>query len=368
VVPAGAEGNSGDRPRIVLTTQKLLLSGSDVFYAIHSMHSAGDPSRWSEPLQQQHFARRKTADGREMTVCDFWPAWHAKSRRLLGIGHTVWYKNNAVMRVRPRATAYAVYDAKKNAWGAWSELEMPREARFANAGAGCVQRYDLPDGDVLLPIYFKKPKDANHSVTVVRCTFDGTRLQYVRHGNEMTVADKRGLGEPSLAKFGDRYYLTMRNDKSGYVTSSADGLHFDTPRRWTFDDATELGSYNTQQHWVAHSGGLHLVYTRRGADNDHVFRHRAPLFIARVDTEKLCVIRSTERVLVPNYGARLGNFGVTDVSPQETWVVVTEWMQPEGVQRHGSDNRIWIAVVRWNEPNRLVRDQPGCLPGEAKSN
>lgn len=71
-----------------------------------------------------------------------------------------------------------------------------------------------------------------------------------------------------------------------------------------WDDGTDLGSYNTQQHWVAHSEGLFLVYTRRGANNGHVMRHRAPLFIAQVDPVKLHVLRSTERELMPNRGAR----------------------------------------------------------------
>ncbi|MEE8451573.1 MAG: hypothetical protein V3R99_06645 [Thermoguttaceae bacterium] len=165
----------------------------------------------------------------------------------------------------------------------------------------------------------------------------------------------RGFCEPSLTRFGDRFYLTLRNDVHGHVTSGRDGLHFDEPKKWRFDDGSELGNYNTQQHWVTHSDGLWLVYTRRGANNDHVFRHRAPLFIARVDPEKLCVIRDTDRVLVPERGARLGNFGVTDVSPDETWVTVTEWMQPRGVERHGSDNSLFVAKIKWNRPNRLVK-------------
>jgi hypothetical protein len=80
-----------------------------------------------------------------------------------------------------------------------------------------------------------------------------------------------------------RYYLTLRNDVRGYVSVSDDGLHFAEPKPWTFDDGAELGSYNTQQHWLAHRDGLFLVYTRRGANNDHIVRHRAPLFMARVD-------------------------------------------------------------------------------------
>ena len=120
--------------------------------------------------------------------------------------------------------------------------------------------------------------------------------------------------------------------------------------RWHSD----LGNYNTQQHWVAHSDGLFLVYTRRAANNDHVFRHRAPLFIARVDPDKLHVIRETEQILVTERGARLGNFGVVEVSPDETWVTVTEWMQPACIEKYGSDNSVFVAKLKWNRPNQTV--------------
>jgi hypothetical protein len=56
-------------------------------------------------------------------------------------------------------------------------------------------------------------------------------------------------------------------------------------------------------------------------------------------------------VLVPERGARLGNFGVTEVSPDETWVTAAEWMQPQGVEKRGSDNRIWVAKIQWHQPN-----------------
>lgn len=244
---------------------------------------------------------------------------------------------------------------------------MPGDAPFINAGAGCSQRYDLPGGDILLPFYFKNPEASQYSVAVMRCGFDGKTLEYRRHGSELTVPVKRGLYEPSLTKFGDRFYLTMRNDDHGYISVSEDGLTFSDPKEWTFDDRSDLGNYNTQQHWVTHSDALFLVYTRRGANNDHVFRHRAPLFIARVDPKKLQVIRESEQVLVPEHGARLGNFGVTEVSESETWVTVTEWMQIPGtndgrreriahdaalLEQRGADNRIWVAKIRWNKPNR----------------
>ena len=137
---------------------------------------------------------------------------------------------------------------------------------------------------------------------MLRGRLDGRKLRLQEIGNELSVNEKRGLAEPSITRFGDRFFLTVRHDDRGYVSSSKDGLHFAPLQPWLWDDGTELGNYNTQQHWVTHPKGLYLVYTRKGAGNDHVFRHRAPLFIAKVDPSTLRVIRATEKVLVPQRG------------------------------------------------------------------
>jgi D-alanyl-D-alanine dipeptidase len=358
-IPDGG-GNGG--PLVVMTTQKLLLSGSDVFYALNELQTGDLGSTWTKPQRRESFAR-KTIDARtEMTVCDFTPKWHAATGKLLGTGHTVWYRDNKVMKVRPRATAYSVFDVQTKEWSKWQELGLPDEPRFKNCGAGSVQRYDLPGGDILLPVYLKSPEKTQYSVSVLRCRFDGSELTYVEQGNELTIDVKRGLYEPSITKFGDLFFLTMRNDDHGYVATSQDGLQFDEPRRWTFDDGADLGNYNTQQHWVTHSDGLFLVYTRKGASNDHVFRHRAPLFIAQVDPQRVVIVRNTEQILVPERGARLGNFGVVDISPSESWVTATEWMQTWGPNyvmpvdnKYGADNSIHVAKLKWHKPNRLVR-------------
>lgn len=357
-IPPNAPGNPAQQPLVVMTMQKLLLSGSDVFYGLHEIRTQDLGASWTEPVAHDSLARRRHAENVEIVLCDFTPAWHAATGKLLGIGQTAWYRDNRLMGVRLRHTGYSVYDAGRKTWSDWKTLEMPDVPRFKNAGAGSVQRMDLPGGDVLLPIYFKPPQARQYSATVVRCRFDGSTLRYIEHGDELTVDVQRGFVEPSLTKSGGRFYLTLRNDEHGHVTSGGDGLHFDKPRRWTFDDGSDLGNYNTQQHWVTHGEGLFLVYTRRGANNDRVFRHRAPLFIARVDPRRLCVIRATERVLVPEHGARQGNFGVVDVGPYETWVTVTEWMQPRGVKKYGSNNRVYVAKIQWNRPNRPYR------PGE----
>jgi hypothetical protein len=70
--------------------------------------------------------------------------------------------------------------------------------------------------------------------------------------------------------------------------------------------------------------------------------------MARVDPDRLHVIRVTEQNLLPERGARLANFGVTEISPDETWVTMAEWMQPKGVKKYGSDGSVFVARIQWN--------------------
>jgi hypothetical protein len=166
---------------------------------------------------------------------------------------------------------------------------------------------------------------------------------------------KRGLVEPSIIAFRGRYFLTLRNDERGYVSMSSDGLKWRSIKPWTFDDGAELGSYNTQQHWLAHSDGLFLIYTRRGANNDHIIRHRAPLFIAKVDSDKLHVIRRTESVLVPERGGELGNFGAAAINARESWVTVSEGVWSDDARKRGAKGATFVARIVWSKPNTLVK-------------
>jgi len=357
-IPPNSSSNLSSTPIVVMTLQKLQADKSDVYYGLQDFRTDDLGKTWVGPTEYASLSRRSPRDDVEVVPCDFWPTWHAQSGKLLGTGATFWYSASANNHVKdgPSETPYAVYDPVQRAWSEWQTLELPDERKFEFARAGCTQRVDLPNGDVLLPIYFRRAdeKHDRNKTTVCRCTFDGETLRYVEHGDELSLDIARGVYEPSLTKFADRFYLTLRNDHRAYVTTSADGLHFAEIRPWTFDDGTDLGSYNTQQHWVTHSDALYLVYTRRGAKNDHVFRHRAPLFMARVDTERLVVLRDTEQVLIPERGAAVGNFGITDVSPQETWVISTECMMPGKPEEYGSDNSVFAVKLHWDRPNRLL--------------
>ena len=342
----------GAVPTVVLTQQKLNLKRSDVFYPVTSRVSTDLGATWTSIIEHGDTLGRHRIDAaREEAICDFTPKWHAQSGRLLGTGHTVFYKDDVLMAVRPRDTVWSVYDPATRSWTAWAKLAMPGEPKFSASGAGSTQRVDLPNGDLLLPIYSKEISAKVHFSTVVRCRFDGKTLRYVEHGSEHTVDIDRGLYEPSLAKFGDRFFLTMRNDRAAYVARGSDGLHFDVARKWTFDDGADLGSYNTQAHWVTHADGLFLVYTRRGANNDNVIRHRAPLFMAQIDPDRLVVLRTTELEVVPNKGAQLGNFAILDLNERETWITTSEGMSPGNPAQYGSNGRVYAARIIWEKPN-----------------
>ena len=64
--------------------------------------------------------------------------------------------------------------------------------------------------------------------------------------------------------------------------------------------------------------------------------------------------RTAEQVVVPQRGARLGNFGITRINEYESWITVAGWMQsirphahdPKMCKKHGSNNSIFVAKVR----------------------
>lgn len=344
---------------VVLTMQKLLLTGSDVFYELNELRTDDGGETWSGPIAHKDtLGRHDVSPGVEKVICDFSPQWHHASGTLLGTGHTALYLNNVIMTENaPRHVAYSVYDFEKRTWIPWDTMEMPKEDIFFNCGAGCTQRWDCQDGTILLPIYANYKDNPFSQVVVVRCGFDGSKLTYLEHGNFLERNENRGYAEPSIARFHGRYYLTIRHDLRGYVSVSDDGLHWAEPKEWCFDHGLPLGNYNTQQHWVVGPEALYLVYTRNAGWNDHVFRNRAPLFMAEVDTNTLRVKRNTERIVVPDRGARLGNFNVTPINETETWIIAAEWMQNDNVghgeigaefcEQYGSDNTIWAARISW---------------------
>lgn len=362
-----------DTPVVITTMSKTLKSGSDVYHDLYEVISQNMGEAWSEPQIIPSLKVYKAGNGYR-SMADMWPQWHSGAKKVLSIGTSPYYSDDKTHDSWKNEVTYAIYDPKTAKWDSPKTFILPErdhQGRLLMApAAGSAQWLELSNGDILLPVfYFKitdeqasmanretfsvsnlmKSDDVGFATIVVLCSFDGETLSYKKHGDEITLNQGRGIYEPSISFFKEEYFLTMRSDKSAYVAKSNDGLHFTPIEEWSFDDGSILGSYNTQQHWVSHSNRLFLVYTRRGANNDMVFRHRAPLFMAQVDPEKLQVIRSTERIIVPNRGVALGNFGTTDVNEYETWITVAEYMR--GEENVEADNSVFAARIQWNKPN-----------------
>lgn len=342
----------GDDARVVMTTQEIEKSEAHGFRDVFQTETRDGGKTWSPPRRIESLNRARQPDGYDVVIGDLMPQWHAATKTVLATGKTFNFADGVKENRGREKVSYSVYLPETNSWSGLNLVELPtadhEDKPFSQPNSGCVQRWDLPNGEILLPIrYCKTAGKLNYTTIVARCTFDGTTLKYVEHGSELGHSVGRGLYEPSLVGLGDKFYLTMRGDASAFVARSNDGLNYEPIVEWKYDDGAVLGSYNTQQHWVRHGNDLYLVYTRRGANNDHVFRHRAPLFIAKVDSEKLCVLRATEQVLIPENDADLGNFGVVDVSPNETWVIASEQLA-SSKKRRNDRNQTWIAKIRWS--------------------
>ncbi|MBL9091474.1 MAG: exo-alpha-sialidase [Planctomycetaceae bacterium] len=349
----GAVPDGGDAGvRIVLTMQEIEKKGGHGFHDVYHVESRDLGRTWSAPAKIESLTRRKIGDGTpdERVIGDLCPRYHSKSGKLLGTGKTFTFRGGTTEDRSREQVSYAVFDPQSNAWSELRTVAMPSADHeglpLLNPNAGCNDRVDLPNGEILLPIrYSKRAAPRDYTTIVARCRFDGETLTYIEHGTELSRAGKRGLYEPSLAAVGGKFYLTLRSDDSAFVATSDDGLHYAPYKEWTFDDGQVLGSYNTQQHWAVHKDRLYLIYTRRGANNDHIMRHRAPLYIAEVDQDKLCVKRATEQILVPENHADLGNFDVVPVSERETWVVVAESLV--NGKRHDERNNVYAAKIFW---------------------
>lgn len=343
-------------PGGVLMTLQQHLKVSDYYSGLHVLHRDGITGTWRGPGLPPELDWQPQPDGVTLSVADVTPGFHAPTGKVIALGCRVRYAGDGRQLddvKRAHQTVYAVFDPESGRWAPWQTLELPADEQFNFARNACSQWLVQPEGTLRVPLYIARNASERFATTVAECHFDGRTLTYLRRGNVLRIEEARGLYEPSLVAFDGRYHLTLRNDVRGYHSSSADGLQFGPPRPWTFDDGTELGSYNTQQHWLAHSEGLFLVYTRRGAGNDHIVRHRAPLFMAQVDPETMQVRRSTERVVVPERGAELGNFGAAPVSADESWVTVSEGMFMKDSRARGAEGATFVARIRWSKPNRL---------------
>lgn len=351
----GADG----KPFVLMTLQSI--SGSDYFGPVQWTRSDDLGKTWTDPTPIPALGRVPELGhpGLEAGVCDVVPQYHPKSGTTLAMGHVVFYRGPRFSR-GDQLPRYPLYSVRK-ADGTWSERKKlvwddPRGAFIYSNNCG--QRITLPDGDIAMSFTYGAG-EANREVAGVRCGFDGETLTVKQVGPAISLKKGRGLLEPSVTQFKGRFFLTIRaEDNRGYVCASDDGLTYSEKQPWMWEDGTPLDMSTTQQHWLTHSEALYLVYTRKDASNAKVLRWRSPLWMAQVDPTTLRLIRPTERVALPLVGdgvnapddvAIMGNFHTINVTPDESWVTVGEWMP----KRQAKGDTL-LARIAWSRPNALA--------------
>lgn len=241
---------------------------------------------------------------------------------------------------------FLTFDPETADFTSWEALDFP----FPYLCATPFSFHELPSGELLIGFYYNTPDMPEFTrLQILRYDVSGDRPRAVGYGAPILNTEiERGLSEPEIVLFRGKYYMTIRSNENAFLAESEDGLNYSEPRLWRFDDGELLGSINTQQHWLKGGDGeLYLTYTRKTPYNDHVIRNRAPIFITRYDADRDCLIRAEEVPLVPELGARLGNFRIVHLSESEKWLVVCEWMQPIGCEKYGSDNSLWLVKLRF---------------------
>ena len=330
----------------------LYLKGTDIFNEFYLAKSTDGGKTFSEPIRQTHLP--ETHEDNLIMRYSAVPYYNKTHKKWFGLGLKTPYEDEThtviIDGVTPAKAFYCDIDTKTCQFVNPKNIDIPFEHV---CGYNFGQFVELEDGDMLVPFSFTTKDNTRLMIVTLRYRFTDSGIEVAEVGTPIVANDHgRGLAEPSLAKLKNKYYMTIRSDEVGLYAVSDDGYTFSEPKPYVWDDGTVLENYNTQQHWMINKDGLFLAYTRKGAHNDHVFRHRAPIFMTRFDEERECLIRDEEVILVPELGARLGNFCALAPNDNEAWLITAEWMQSWGeelgiCEKYGSDNSLWFTKVFW---------------------
>ena len=132
-----------------------------------------------------------------------------------------------------------------NNHGAWSgcrkRLEFPDFAECSMFSCGCSQKVILPNGNILIPITFGYFDRKDRQVSSLLCSFNRNTLTPLKRGNILENPVGRGLLEPSIVEFRDKYYMTLRaEDERGYLSVSDDGLNWTPIKPWQWDNGDSV--------------------------------------------------------------------------------------------------------------------------------
>ncbi len=64
---------------------------------------------------------------------------------------------------------------------------------------------------------------------------------------------------------------------------------------------------------------------------------------------------SSEKVIIPDRGAEMGNFGTCVINESESWITVSEGMFMKNSSKRGAKGAILVAHILWSKPNTGAR-------------
>ena len=148
------------KPYYVTTMSETGKTGTHNFHDIYQTFSEDSGQSWSQPEIIPTLRRQEQPDGYEVAPGDLWPKWHAASKTVLITGKTFNFKGGTKENFTRERVSYAVMDPQTRKWGPLKFLKTPEKDHagfpIIAPNAGCNQRVDLPDGDVLLPVRYQR--------------------------------------------------------------------------------------------------------------------------------------------------------------------------------------------------------------------
>ena len=317
--------------KLLLTFQKI--HGSDHYGAPEFAIGESPEQLFAAPSPIPPFAHRRRGNGLVEAVADIRP-FDLGGGFAAVLGCTVFYceKGNAQWLADDKFAELQKGEpvcALLRPDGSWSErIRLDVAGDFAGFRTACTQICRTQDGDWIIPFYAEKGRckcfgrtSARYFAITAKYRFDGGKFIFLEKGNALENTAGRGFCEPSVCARGNGgFHLTLRaEDGHGYTTCSENGLNWSPPRRWRWDDGSDIAMSSTQQHWLKIGKEIYLVYTRRTEENGEIFRFRTPLFMAEADPSRAMLKRESETIVfqrrkLNGEDALYGNFHVTQLS------------------------------------------------------